>query len=802
MLPSLRTSTLSPRGRSLWAYGLICVCLALAACGGDDGNSTQRADAPPPEAAPIKAPAAPEAKPAVPEPKLAGLDADGNGLYDDVERKALLDTVQQLCPELRQEVFDANGDERVDIAEMSKGRHPLSMIIPRRIVEAPTRIPWTIDLFPEWISTAFLQEDAPQDGIGELTARGTVASLAAQPVAGLRPARRAPRGGVLFAADSGQHLTMPGHRDARWSYRWCVFTFRIDATTGAQASTVLLDINSGQGPNRSSPKIWYTKGEGLSVQYLGKGSGIDRRLMTAGNVVADGSAWNVLVCGIRQGRMFAAVNGVPLRSAVPQPSRFGGEMVQEATSTIGDRKPGNMAWACDAVVLGITEPSEAMVDKLGGWAAHRLGFADRLPSGHAYRTQRPVLDLEDFPHRYVHDDEKWMAWGQTLGKERTRVNTGGPRVEPLGFERVFHDDFRRNRIGLSTSAESDLWGAPGWNTSVGAGVPLLIPGRKPEVYLHDAAAGTQTLALDSKDGRWFGSAFCSVNDMGQGYTWAGPKIFRIRCMFPQADQADLAPGLFPAFWSYGSEFLFWRTSNRIEADWFEFDGKDGWWLNGVATHLHYAHLKSVFPKRVDSYKRFKVFGSRMKEETIRSPGGLFVWDGRFRTWEFVVDQDMFFVNVTVERDGREQWIELARCPTAPTYLERMYLLLDYALKVNKDGSGPPKAGAGRQDFVVDWVEVLQKSEDVRRVPPPFASRPILSGEARVDGTITCDARLPGTHDVRYYWFADGYPLTYGADETFRITAAEAGTRLRCMVKAVGARDMPEAWSDEIAVPTR
>jgi len=80
-------------------------------------------------------------------------------------------------------------------------------------------------------------------------------------------------------------------------------------------------------------------------------------------------------------------------------------------------------------------------------------------------------------------------------------------------------------------------------------------------------------------------------------------------------------------------------------------------------------------------------------------------------------------------------------------------------------------------------------------PIPFTARPELTGEVKAGSTITRDANIEGITDVRYYWYADGYPLTYGPDNTYTITDAEAGKPIRCMVQAVGARDMPEAWSD-------
>ncbi|XHR30615.1 MAG: hypothetical protein ACFUZC_08630 [Chthoniobacteraceae bacterium] len=65
--------------------------------------------------------------------------------------------------------------------------------------------------------------------------------------------------------------------------------------------------------------------------------------------------------------------------------------------------------------------------------------------------------------------------------------------------------------------------------------------------------------------------------------------------------------------------------------------------------------------------------------------------------------------------------------------------------------------------------------------------------------ISCNPNLKDVTDIRYYWFADGYPLTYGLDNTYTITPAEAGKNIRCMVKAVGVRDMPEAWSNVVKI---
>jgi hypothetical protein len=722
------------------------------------------------------------------------LDADGNGLYDGRERKALLEVLQKACPELKGP-FDADGDGEVTVQEQTAGRHPLAMLVSESSLGDMGRIPWAIDIFPEWITTAYLQEDVRPGPVAEHRARGTIPALARPPTSGLQPRKARASNGIEFAGNSGQHLSTPGGRDARWNCRWCVFTFRINADSGTDEETVLLDLNRGNTSGESSPRIWFSKSTGLRVQYVGLNrEGLDRRVMTARNVLADGRSWNVLVCGIRYGRMFASVNGVPLAARALQPPRFSSARPRGTLSYLGDESKGNMAWAYDSLIFGLTEPSEAMVRKMTGWAAHRLGFQDRLPADHPYRTARPVLDAEDFPGRYVHDSEKWAAWGASLNKQATRVNAGGPRVEPRGFERVFYDDFRADRVRAGTSGEGDLWTGPGFNTAVGVDAPLLTPGEKPDAYPHGAADRKQTLSLVRQGDRWRGSGFYSVNDLGYGYTWKGPKIFRIRCMFPNVAPEKLVGGLFPAFWSYDPDFLFWRTANRIEVDWFEFDGRNGFWLNALSSHCHGVHVPNSFVKNPGRHRSYKVYGGELTEEKSGIPGGLWVWDGRFHTWEFVVNDRWTFVNVTVtDDDGRERWVEVCRCPTAPTYLERLDLQLDYALKARH---GTPESGA-RQDFVVDWIEVLQKPRDIDSVPRPFTARPRLSGSPAAGGTMVCEPNVEGIRDVRYYWFADGYPLTYGPDNAFTLTAAEAGREIRCMVKAVGARDMPEAWSNTV-----
>jgi len=727
-------------------------------------------------------------------------DTDNNGLYDGQERKVLLDYLQSEYPELAAD-YDTNNDGEVSVAEQTTGRLPLSLRIPDAAIDNEEKIPWALNLFPEWLTTAYFQDDVVAGKVAEHVSRGTIVRNASQSTSSYVPQKLDTGTGIEFDENSGQFLTMNGQRDARWNYRWCIFTFRIDGNSGKNDTTVLVDVNQGNTSNKSSPKIWYSKESGLNIQYLGLNTeGIDKRLITTKSaIIADGKTWNVIVTGIRYGQMFASVNGYKLSTATPQPDRFSGEWLSTTTSFIGDKNnKGNMAWAYDTLAFGLTEPSEAMVRKMSGWAAHRLSVSNNvvnLPNDHLYKNNLPVMDAEDFPYRYVHDSDKWTEWGSAIKSSEVKANGGGTPVIVDGFERVFYDDFRHSRVKKSASGESDLWSAPGFNIAVGASATLISPDENNNVYAHNESEKKQDLSLLKVNNNWKAGAFYSVNDLGHGYTWKGPKIFRIRLMFPQIAQDDLPGGLFPAFWSYDPDFLFWRTSNRIEVDWFEFDGQNGTWLNGLASHYHYAAVDNIFAKDASSYKSYKAYGGGLTETRSKIEGGIEVWDGEFHTWEFVIDTDMTYINVTIKDDeGNDKWVEVGRVPTSPTYLERLDLQIDYALLSN---NGNPTSD--RESFTIDSIEVLQKTTEINKLPSIFKSRPALIGEKTEGSIITCQANVDGITDIRYYWFANDYPLTYTASNTYQITADDVGKNIRCMVKVVGAMDMPEAWSAPVNI---
>src|SRR5690606_25460977 len=119
-----------------------------------------------------------------------------------------------------------------------------------------------------------------------------------------------------------------------------------------------------------------------------------------------------------------------------------------------------------------------------------------------------------------------------------------------------------------------------------------------------------------------------------------------------------------------------------------------------STHLHYSHWRNnIFAKNPDGYPRAKGYGGELTEEKSSIPGGIYHWDGEFRTWEFVINEDTTYVNVTIKDEGgNERWVEVFRIPTEPTYLERLDLHFNLALK---KGRGDPAEGE-KESYVADW----------------------------------------------------------------------------------------------------
>ncbi|MDU8945534.1 LamG domain-containing protein [Ovoidimarina sediminis] len=641
-------------------------------------------------------------------------------------------------------------------------------------------VEWDLLAFPELIVNGYLQEDVAVGRFSRHNPIGFDGRPASQQEDDLRPVNLG-EGGISFSGD-GQFLEFSGVRDALAAYRWVLIIFRIDSDS-SEKETDIISVNAigkyGNIPGSQMPRISYrSESNALVALWRGKGPDGSRYYgVENSSVVADGETWNVVLAYRRHGRLFLNVNGNEAKTNLTTTLSFSAPSAQnDAISRIGDPKMGASPWAYDAIVFGQTELSEALVEKIEAWALWRMGHQSLLPARHPYRTEAPRVDDEDFPHRYSYDAERWkMHWDRNPDASR-RAFHGELLPEVIGYERVFFDDFRTNRVSDSTAGEggeASIWYAPGHNHSVGRLARLIEPSRAPELYRHDGEEKTLTLSLQYDEG-WKGAAIYSVNDAGVGRSWQGGGIFRVRVKFPEIT-SNPGVGYFPAApWFYNLEQLFWRTSERIEFDGFEFEGIDDRWINGGSSHVHSGRFPGLFGKLAEDAPAMEIFNDQAWVD---------VWDGEFHTWEVRIYDDVTILGV----DG----LEIARVETPVEYLERLYMILNVAAKRNKPEPDPEAI----HEMTIDYVEVLQATDKLASVQLPFMQRPKVRGIAKVGATLTCDAWLePGMDDVWYFWYADGYPLGFDLSPKLRVLEEHAGSRLRCMVRAAGARDAPEAWA--------
>jgi hypothetical protein len=670
---------------------------------------------------------------------------------------------------------------------------------------------WSPESVDGFLSTGFFQEDVVIGRVASHIGRGIMAIAATQDDIGRQPLKAKSGDGIVFPAGSGASLIFPSMPDALRTYRWCLAVVRIQPMQRG-IEIRMIEVNVGRSSSHCTPSLVVTDNGKLGQLIVGWGGASSDVAFSSAqaeqSLHTDGQTWNCILSFRRNGRQFLSINGKRDMS-VPRPTMWSWPQLPEAASNRsllgGDAKQSG-TWAYDTVAFGQTELTEILVSKLEGWAMWRVGQQNDLPRAHAYRHTPPSVDEEDRSASYTFDGVSWSAWGSRLKQNDPTSRIGTPLAPaPNDFVRVFKDDFRTNSVSASsTKGGADKnWFAPGWNLAVGADARLRSPDETPALYRHEAVpqdpgiatGGRLTLSLKYDQG-WLAPALYSVNDAGQGRSWAGEKIFRLRCRFPRYD--NLPGGFFPAFWSYALAPMFHCEDERVEVDFWEFDGRNGRWLNALASHVHAGIRKGISGHLARDATSYKVWGGNLDEKRLGLGHleGMSLWDGEWHTWEVRIQNDTTVLAVTLLRGGREVMVELVHCQTPKEYLLRLYLIVNYALRL-KDGE-PDRLKT--HSFDVDFIEVLQRQSTITRVSPPFKAQPTLLRVASTRSVVLCITDVnPGLFDLCFYWYSDGYPRGFTIEPRFMLTQADRGTNLRCMVKVLDAQGQPEMWTDEMEI---
>lgn len=135
---------------------------------------------------------------------------------------------------------------------------------------------------------------------------------------------------------------------------------------------------------------------------LGRGSTMGSSRLDSGSVVnpvGTGTAvgeWGLAMCEAdwAGGKLYLQLDGSsPLTSPAFSPGLTSDTQSNDGT-TLGAFRPGDSFTKCEiaCVIAGSNSlPSQAEIDKLMGWAAHKYGLTANLPAGHPYKTLAPTI---------------------------------------------------------------------------------------------------------------------------------------------------------------------------------------------------------------------------------------------------------------------------------------------------------------------------------------------------------------------------------------------------------------------------
>ena len=646
-------------------------------------------------------------------------------------------------------------------------------------------VAWEPRLFPNELLFAIHADIIRGDPIAHLP-EGLLRSSSSQPLNSRVP--KITDGGLKFTGS--QFLLRAGTSLGASMFRGFLVIFKVDdPNKTGQAHLVAINA-SGKW---DTPSIRYEKGRLIGrwdtsfVDRVGNEAivgPIERIEVACDGVVTDGATWNVAVVGRHDSYLYTRLNGNPAASRSHPDLPYTVNNVTNGQTILGLRadQGDNCAIVIKDVIAWQGELAEQWVRKAEDWAASR---ADR-PLFHG--TKPPIYEAGDSPYCPKFDKVAWNAWvsANPRNAAKYRAHMGEPALPLDDYTPVFRDDFRTNSLGSSSSINrfNSPLRAQGGNPAVGGDAatrnPFLEDIPTP-VYEYNADEQSLTLYNQFYNGRWNSGAVTSVSNSVHGRSWEGGYVLRWRDQYG----TDIAGKLFwGRGWGYGLMSRRYHHISRQEIDFNEPDAINRFYGNLFSIHNHAPHLGGARPA-----PHHKIVGEEIKIAK-GWPVDLDQWNGQPITWEVRVDPDYVYLNVDltspVDMSNRGCMLEWMRFPTPPGSLERWYFMFNTAIKTG--GDWEPDRNK-RYPFTLHEIQVWQRAEIVDALPNIFAARPRLTRDRE---KLLVDPKLREQLDfVEYVWSGiDGYQLGVTREPHFK---AEEPTKV--LVRAIGATNLPEAWSN-------
>lgn len=216
-----------------------------------------------------------------------------------------------------------------------------------------------------------------QDRIGGVTATQTASAN--------RPRYNA-ADGCLDNTQSARWLNIPYIATGN-THKWAVHVMAADLSGATMSDGGLWAINGYSGAvGARQPMMGYTRASTLVNSYWDTGAGASSLSLTPPD-----DAWHLALTRLDGGVHKASVNGGSelVGTSVTLPASA------NATGRIGDfrwttNSAGLVTYKVRHLLIGNAVLTPELRDKLVGWAAWDRGIASVLPSGHPYKSARPL----------------------------------------------------------------------------------------------------------------------------------------------------------------------------------------------------------------------------------------------------------------------------------------------------------------------------------------------------------------------------------------------------------------------------
>lgn len=663
----------------------------------------------------------------------------------------------------------------------------------RKKISGPAPTPFVIatSAWSEFVLSAWDYRTLSNGAVSSwAAATGVRARTATQATGANQPTKDAD--GVKITAGQTHFLTYAAETDAPYSHRMGIIIFKAAAATTGEQGLATICGYSGNAFHRQPYFRLNTGGTAETSVYDSGGA----KTLSQTFVVND---WNILVFYRRGGKAFQRLNG---NAATPV--------------SLGAWTPNNVAALCNIGYSVGAANKDVWIKTLQYWHGEftdeaialiegaivwdYLGSGSILANGHIAKGAAPPQSLADaqFPSLHIHPTTQWNAW-KALSQATQVPNWGQSGTgSTVGLVPTFFDDFTSTTWGTDVATtDAAIWRGPSWATTIGVSATNAAG--------NDATAFTQSgseirLRLYHNGSNWVAPVLMTIDKNGRGRFWECGRIeWKQRAVVPTP--AD-PPALRPALWGYDRDHLIFRTRNRLEYDFVEYDGGSTAGSNpGYVNTTVHSHAPTIDASvvGVSAEDNHKALGRNTSYNLNTGDGFPFTmdfWNGSNYWMAWVINPDGTFW-MEVSANGTD-WYRTFDMPALSTLLRPKNIIINNAVDTTNVviAGGAPPSTSEVYDVFIDYVRVMEPESFLATVKDGFTAQPTISGTGTLGQTLTVVPNAASSTHLEYDWIDGlGRPLLGEVGSTHVVTSNDVATgAVRCRVTNYNHKARPYMWS--------